>query len=105
MEWLENSLFVARRLKLLGSLRLFQSSFVGCNNLITQFLVAHNGKKFDFKVLSKAAESCDLFKDLEKSVVAFVDSLAVLREKFPRLHSHSQENLAKYLRLGKYKCT
>ena len=44
-------------------------------------LVAHNGKRFDFRILSKAVQSCDLFDSFEQRVVGFVDSVHVLKEK------------------------
>ena len=69
-------------------------------------LVAHNGKRFDFRILSKAVESCDLFDSFEQRVVGFVDSVHVLKEKLPQLgndyRSHSQANLVRYFGLGPF---
>lgn len=59
-------------------------------------LVAHNGKSFDFRVLSKAAENFNLFEVFTHSVVALADSLTVLRSKFPDLKKYNQIHLAEH---------
>lgn len=59
-------------------------------------LVAHNGKNFDFRVISKAAENCNLFDVFTQCVFALVDSLAVFRGRFPELKKFNQAHLAEH---------
>lgn len=59
-------------------------------------LVAHNGRVFDFRVLSYAVNRlgiCDIFLNY---VLAFVDSLSMFRSKVPKLSSYKQEYLAQH---------
>lgn len=59
-------------------------------------LIAHNGRVFDFRVLSYAINQVGFSDMFLKCVLAFVDSLSMLRSKVPKLSSYKQEYLAEY---------
>ena len=63
------------------------------------FLVAHNGRIFDFVVLATACKACDMLSNLS-AVTGFSDSLAAFRFMFQKTKSHKQVDLAHEL-LGK----
>ena len=48
-------------------------------------LIAHNGRVFDFRVLSYAINQVGFSDMFLKCVLAFVDSLSMLRSKVPKL--------------------
>ena len=62
-------------------------------------LVAHNGRRFDYVILTTACKACEVLPRLS-CVTGFVDSLPVFRQTFPKAPSHKQEELAHEL-LGK----
>ena len=59
-------------------------------------LIAHNGRIFDFRVLSYAISQVKMCEMFLKYVLAFVDSLAMFRSKVPKLSSYKQEYLAQH---------
>lgn len=59
-------------------------------------MIAHNGKVFDFRVLSYAVNRLGICEIFLKCVLAFVDSLSMFRSKVPKLSSHKQEYLAQH---------
>ena len=59
-------------------------------------LIAHNGRVFDFRVLSYAICKVGMVSEFSNHVLAFVDSLSILRSKVPKLSSYKQEFLAGY---------
>ena len=59
-------------------------------------LIAHNGRVFDFRVLSYAISRVKMCEMFLKCVLAFVDSLAMFRSKVPKLSSYKQEYLAQH---------
>ena len=65
-------------------------------------LVAHNGRTFDFRVLSYAMEKCGLRSDFQNVTSAFMDTLTTMRTNIPKLPSYTQENLAIHFQLPKY---
>ncbi|XP_052085126.1 uncharacterized protein LOC127722274 [Mytilus californianus] len=58
--------------------------------------VAHNGKNFDFRVLSIAVYSCNMFDNFTQIVMGFLDSLAVFRSGFPKIEKFNQPFLAQH---------
>ena len=50
-------------------------------------LIAHNGRIFDFRVLSYAISQVKMCEMFLKYVLASVDSLAMFRSKVPKLSS------------------
>lgn len=65
-------------------------------------IVAHNGRRFDFKVLSTAVHNCRLSDIFNSSLTGFCDSLDVFRYKYPQLKKHSQAYLADHFGAGSY---
>ena len=63
------------------------------NNVL---LVAHNGKSFDFRVLSAAVYNCRMFDNFTETVVGLVDSLALFRSQFQKIGKYSQPYLAQH---------
>ncbi|XP_055999895.1 uncharacterized protein LOC130046463 [Ostrea edulis] len=61
------------------------------------FLVAHNGKTFDYPVFLSALSSIGSVGRFMDCVIGLIDSLAVFKKKYPRLSSYKQEELAKSL--------
>ena len=59
-------------------------------------MTAHNGQVFDFRVLSYAFSRLKLCEMFLKCLLAFVDSLAMVRSKVPKLSSYKQEYLAQH---------
>ncbi|KAL4229626.1 hypothetical protein ACF0H5_010013 [Mactra antiquata] len=64
------------------------------NNVV---LVAHNGPRFDFVLLSSALSNCDLIDKYLSSVCALVDTLTVFRSEVKNQDSYKQEDLARNL--------
>lgn len=60
-------------------------------------LIAHNGKQFDFRILSNAADKSKLFNMFWESCVGCIDSIDVMKSKFPKLQKYSQPYLAEYI--------
>ncbi|XP_053375217.1 uncharacterized protein LOC123538288 [Mercenaria mercenaria] len=58
------------------------------------FLIAHNGRRFDFPILMTAVQKTKTTDVFFKSVFGFVDSLSVFRKKYPG-ESLKQEDLAR----------
>ncbi|XP_045215031.2 uncharacterized protein LOC123565087 [Mercenaria mercenaria] len=58
------------------------------------FLIAHNGRRFDFPILMTAVQKTKTTDVFFKSVFGFVDSLSVFRKKYPG-ESLKQEHLAR----------
>lgn len=65
-------------------------------------IVAHNGRRFDFKVLSTAVHNCRLSDIFNSSLTGFCDSLDVFRYKYPQLKKHTQAYLADHFGAGSY---
>lgn len=63
-------------------------------------IVAHNGRRFDFRVLSTAVHNCGLSDIFQSSLTRFCDSLEIFRRKHPELEKHNQEYLAQYFGAG-----
>ncbi|CAC5366195.1 unnamed protein product [Mytilus coruscus] len=64
------------------------------NNAI---LIAHNGNKFDFRILSNAADKSKLFNLYLENCVGCIDSIVVMKPKFPKLPKYSQPYLAEHI--------
>ena len=60
-------------------------------NLGNVVLIAHNGRVFDFRVLSYAICKVGMVNEFSNHVLAFVDSLLLLRSKVPNLSSYGQK--------------
>lgn len=65
-------------------------------------IVAHNGRRFDFKVLSTAVHNCRLSDIFNSSLTGFCDSLDIFRYKYPQLKKHNQAYLADHFGAGSY---
>jgi len=63
------------------------------------FLVAHNGRRFDFPVLMTAVEKTKEKDGFLKCVTGLIDSLPIFKKLYPN-RSHKQEDLVKLL-IGK----
>lgn len=59
-------------------------------------LVAHNGRVFDFRVLSHAIDCIGFKEEFLEKVSAFCDSLSLIRAKHKKLEKYSQVFLAKH---------
>lgn len=59
-------------------------------------LVAHNGRVFDFRVLSNAVVRTGLQKQFLDKVSGFTDSLSLIRSKHKKLERYTQIFLAKH---------
>lgn len=81
------------------ALKKFLEYLENMNNVV---LVAHNGRVFDFRVLSYAINKCGLDQEFVKVVKAFVDSLTVMKARHPKLPSYKQEKLAEHFSLPTY---
>ena len=57
------------------------------------FLVAHNGRCFDFPVIVAVRVVTATHGDLCSSVTGFVDSIPVFKTIYPMRNSHKQEDL------------
>ncbi|KAK0140531.1 DNA polymerase III PolC-type [Merluccius polli] len=62
-------------------------------------LAAHNGKRFDVPILTRALWNCSLLDDFERLGTSYLDTLLLARDLF-RLESYSQKSLVQ-LFLGK----
>ena len=60
-------------------------------------LVAHNGRTFDFRVLSYIVNKLDMQSVFLDHVVAFADSLSMFRTKIPKLPKYTQVFLAQHV--------
>ncbi|CAC5404978.1 unnamed protein product [Mytilus coruscus] len=58
--------------------------FMWLNQCSNSVLVAHNGKSFDFRVLSTAVYNCNMFDNFTQILMGLVDSLAVLDQAFQK---------------------
>ncbi len=56
-------------------------------------LVAHNGRKFDFPILTSILGKLNLFDLFQGTVTGFVDSLSVFRKVYPGLACYKQQVL------------
>lgn len=65
-------------------------------------MVAHNGRRFDFIVLTAAFKSCNLLDKFLCKVIRCVDTLPVLKAMYPNASCHKQEVLAMELLDLKY---
>lgn len=63
-------------------------------------IVAHNGRGFDFRVLSTAVHNCRLSDIFNSSLTGFCDSLDIFRNKYPQLKKHNQAFLAHHFGAG-----
>lgn len=70
--------------------------FMWLNQFSNAVLVAHNGKNFDFRVLSTAVYNCNMYDNFTQIVMGFVDSLAVFRSGFPKIEKYNQPFLAQH---------
>ena len=66
------------------------------------FLVAHNGRRFDFPVLVSACVSCGLYDTLISNVTGIVDSLPTFKTVSPNQSSYKQEDLARSILSNEY---
>lgn len=77
-----------------------QQAISGLENWLQQFnnvfLVAHNGRRFDFPVLLTAVEKIKESERFFKCVTGLIDSLPVFKKLYPKL-SHKQEDLVSHL--------
>lgn len=68
-------------------------------NIGNVILIAHNGRVFDFRILSYTIYRLGMMNEFFNYVLAIVDTLALFRSKVPKLASCKQECLAKYFYL------
>ncbi|XP_076088707.1 uncharacterized protein LOC143059102 isoform X2 [Mytilus galloprovincialis] len=86
--------------KVVAALPIFEALsnfFLWLQKFNNAILIAHNGKKFDFRVLSNAADKCKLFNLYLESCVGCIDSIAVMKSKIPKLPKYSQPYLAEHV--------
>lgn len=57
--------------------------------------VAHNGRRFDFPVLTSVIISADLLEDFFNSAVGYLDSLALFKKVYRDRSGYRQEDLAR----------
>lgn len=69
------------------------------------FLVAHNGRRFDFIVLTAACRSCGAFNEYLLKESGLVDTLPVFKHVFSNQNSYKQEDLALNLLTKNLQCT
>lgn len=65
-------------------------------------IVAHNGRGFDFRVLSTAVHNCELSDIFNFSVTRFCDSLDFFRHEYLHLKNHTQAFLVDHFDAGSY---
>lgn len=58
-------------------------------------LAAHNGRTFDFKILTEALEKTRKLESFTKHVIGFCDTIAMLKKILPKRPSYKQEQLVK----------
>ncbi|XP_060562490.1 uncharacterized protein LOC132722076 [Ruditapes philippinarum] len=61
------------------------------------FLIAHNGKRFDFPIVVNACQASGMFNKFSSCVLGLVDSLHVFKSISPKRESYKQEDLARSL--------
>ncbi|XP_053375674.1 uncharacterized protein LOC123538322 isoform X3 [Mercenaria mercenaria] len=61
------------------------------------FLIAHNGKRFDFPIIINACLATGMFSELCACVIGLVDTLPVFKFVCPKRESYKQEDLARTL--------
>ncbi|XP_045169671.2 DNA polymerase III PolC-type-like isoform X1 [Mercenaria mercenaria] len=61
------------------------------------FLIAHNGKRFDFPIIINACLATGMFSELCACVIGLVDTLPVFKSVCPKRESYKQEDLARTL--------
>ncbi|CAC5416302.1 unnamed protein product [Mytilus coruscus] len=86
--------------KVVAALQIFEALsnfFLWLQKFNNAVLIAHNGKKFDFRILSNAADKSKLFNLYLESCVGCIDSIAVMKSKFPKLPKYSQPYLAEHV--------
>ncbi|VDI16386.1 Hypothetical predicted protein [Mytilus galloprovincialis] len=86
--------------KVVAALPIFEALsnfFLWLQKFNNAILIAHNGKKFDFRILSNAADKCKLFNLYLESCVGCIDSIAVMKSKIPKLPKYSQPYLAEHV--------
>lgn len=71
-------------------------------NIGNVILIAHNGRVFDFRILSYTICRLGKMNEFLNYVLAFVDTLSLFRSKVPKLASYKQEFLAKHFCLESY---
>ena len=59
------------------------------------FLIAHNGRKFDFPILMSALINIRCEALFFESILGLIDSISVLKKAFPAQSSYKQDELAK----------
>ncbi|XP_060592882.1 uncharacterized protein LOC132747499 [Ruditapes philippinarum] len=61
------------------------------------YIIAHNGRRFDFIVLTAAYKVCGLLPNFLSAITGLVDSLPVFKHVYPNRTSYKQEDLARDL--------
>ena len=59
------------------------------------FLVAHNGRRFDFPIIASTLLKYNLKDRFSACVLGCVDSLTLCKKQFPGMSSYKQEDLVK----------
>ena len=67
------------------------------------FLIAHNGRRFDFPVLLSSCCSIDRCDSLIENTQGMVDSLNIFSKVFPKRSSYKQEDLVRDILFTNYK--
>lgn len=75
----------------------FDTFFVWLSSFSSAVLVAHNGRRFDFPVLVSACKSALCDEHLNRIVNGMSDTLNMLKNVFPKIPWHKQEELARAL--------
>ena len=59
-------------------------------------LIAHSGRRFDFNIFCHAVDAVNKQDTLRHHIVAFIDSLQLMRKVFPKLQKHSMGFLVQH---------
>ena len=76
--------------------------FTWLSKLSCVFLVAHNGRRFDFPVLVSTIMNLDKVSAMNDCIEGFIDSLPVFKKAFPNQDTYKQEDLARKLLNSSY---
>ena len=71
----------------------FQSFIDWLKKFEKPLLVAHNGDRFDFPIILRAAVNHELLEDLKSTLYAMVDTLPVYKRKYSRLSKFTLDSL------------
>ena len=76
--------------------------FSWLNQFQDAYLVAHNGRRFDYPVLVTACAATENLESLSSTVTGLVDSITVFRAIYPKHDSYKQEDLVHSILMKEY---